>query len=188
MRGVEKGNIGPEKIGPIVVNHVGLAICNAEPKLTPYVRIAAGTRGGSTHSERIGLKLSQMLTHLLDRLDPEIQRGILHYTRGDEKQHGMAVLGLELLDEPSGVEIAMNLTKWVGEKLESLNAKDLETRNLVTKLEEGPRRFCLCSLRMAESYLEEGDDRSAMMMFAQIRKIVAKFSPRPETELAGSAG
>ncbi len=195
MRNVESGKIGPEHIGRFVLFKVGGYVAKASPDRTTTILVhrAIGAKIDipTTHSELLGYKLSNLLTTTIDRLDPEERRGVLFYTVGDSKQHGLAVLGLELLGESSAVEVTTKLIGWRGQYLEELEKQDLMVRARVDSLPLGIRRLAMSSIDEAALCLSVGDQRSAMGWLRQVRRLVARFGtkelprsspdPRPPT-------
>lgn len=176
---VEKGKIGPDQIGPYVLFRIGNRIVRANMDRTTItlVKRAIGTRAGSarTHSELFGFKISNLLTTTIGRLDPEEQRGILHYVAGDQTQHGLAVMALQLLGESSAVDVTQRLVGWKAEYLERLGRRDAQIRASVERLPIPIRRICHGSLHEASLCLSVGDERTAMGWLRQVRRLVDRY-------------
>lgn len=183
----EGGQIGPENIGPVVLFTIAKRISRILPDKTSRVLTERAVRSKAqtrTHSEMFGFKLSNLLTTVINRMDPESQRGLLFYVCGDAKQHGLAVLGLELLGESSGVEITEKLLQWKTAQLHLLDERDRMTMVQVKELRPQVRRLCNGALTEAAHALAEGDERSAQSWFMQVRRLVRRFyQPRPDDEL-----
>jgi hypothetical protein len=183
----EGGKAGPENIGPMVLFTIAKRISRILPDRTSRIlteRAVQSKAQTRTHSEMFGFKLSNLLTSVINRMDPESQRGLLFYVCGDAKQHGLAVLGLELLGESSGVEIAEKLLAWKASQIHLLDERDRMTMLKVKELRPQVRRLCNGALTEAAHALAEGDERSAQSWFMQVRKLVRRFhQPSPDDEL-----
>lgn len=174
----EEGKLGPENIGPVVLFTIAKRISKILPDRTSRVlteRAVQSKAQTRTHSEMFGFKLSNLLTSVIHRMDPESQRGLLFYVCGDAKQHGLAVLGLELLGESSGVEITEKLLQWKMSQVQLLDERDRATMVKIKELPPQVRRLCNGALTEAAHALSESDERSAQSWFSQVRKLVARF-------------
>ncbi len=180
---VDNGKIGPEKVGPfslfLVANRLASMADDRVSRVLIERALHAKTDAARTHSELFGYKLSLMLTSTLPRLDPESQRGFLHYVCGDEAQHGMAVLALEILSESSGVEVAGRLVAWRAQVMDQLRKQDQEVLRRARDLPPQIQRLVRGALYEAETALSEKDERTARSWFLQVRMLVERFSGEP---------
>lgn len=181
VKRVESGKLGPEQIGPVVLFTIARRVSKAgDATVRALCERAVRTKAsGRTHSELFGYKLSALLTSTLVRLEPDVQRGILFYVCGDDKQHGLAVLGLEILAESSAVEVTGRLVSWRREVIGRLQADDEKTRRAVDDLPPQVRRLCLGAFAQASFALQDGDDRTVASWTRQVRTLVKRFG-RPE--------
>lgn len=173
MKAVDRG-MGPEKIGPAAFQQILQHLkADASPSVRKAIDVASTAPvPATTHSEKFGRKLSAILSVSIDRLEPDFARGILYYVCGDQRQHGMGVLALELLDESAGLEVTAELLKWRSALLEKMRLKDQAFLSAVKELPPAWRNIANGSLYRAKLMLEVGDERSALMSFRQVRKLV----------------
>lgn len=177
---VEKHSSGPEKVGRFALFRLARRMAKSIPNRAAHrlIQMAVGAKGkAQTHSEIFGFKLTVLPTKVLPLADPEVRRGILFYVCGDEKQHGIAVLALQILNESSGVEVAQRLIDWKNQQLEEMNVAELEVRKRIRSLPPQVRRLCFGALVEAGHAIAEGDERTAYGWFMQIRRLVSMFAP-----------
>jgi hypothetical protein len=176
---VESGKIFPQDVPRMVLGSIVRRASFDAPDGLPEVATAAvnGRVSAATHSDMLAVRAQATVQACIPRLDPESISGLLLYVVGDTRQHGLAIVGLQLLAESSGVEAATRLIAYRDSILAVTKRADQELIERVPTLPSGVRRSVLGALQEARSYLAEGDERSAANFFGTARRLIRRFSP-----------
>lgn len=176
---VESGKIFPQDVPRTVLTHIVRRVSFDSPAgLTPAVVAAVNARvSAATHSDMLAIRAQACMAACVPRLDPESLSGLLLYVVGDVRQHGLAIIGLQLLAESSGVDAAARLVQYRDALLAASRKSDQELIDRVPTLPVGVRRSVNGALREARLFLADGDERSAASFFGVARKLIRRFSP-----------
>lgn len=178
VRRTEKGRIPPESIGSVVLNTISGRIRQfGHERAARAATMASRAKiSAHTHSDLFASRVILLLSNVVPRYGPDEARGILTYIIGDNSQHGISIVGLQLLSESSGVEAAKKIKLFRDNTIVMLEQQDKEMRRQIELLPPQIRRVIEGSFYEATLAMREYDDRTLVCYMDQVRRLVRRFS------------
>lgn len=133
-----------------------------------------------SHSDLLSRRVALLLGALRGQVESEIEAGILAYAIGDDRQHGLAIVGIQILDEASGLEAARRLVSYRAGRISDHESADRGLLGQINALPPQIRRLVLGALDEARLHLGEGDESSAASFFATARRLIRSGPARIE--------